>query len=261
MKARSGGVHEVMKPTEPASWHYGSAVRIELEGAANVRDVGGVAAGNRKVATGRLLRSETPELYTDADVEHMVGFRDVTLVVDLREVAQPHDGSGAIGRRVRRETVDYVALSGGRMPLGHADLEEHRWFAAQLDRSGAAWVAFLETLCTNDTGATLVHCQSGKDRTGFVCALTLRLVGVADDDIIADYLASAPVNGEVMHRLEEAGYSFEHVPPFVLAVPARENIEMLLTAIDTRWPDLRDYIAANGGGPELADRARLHLLA
>jgi protein-tyrosine phosphatase len=246
---------------EPNAPHYGCVVRIELEGAVNVRDVGGVAAENRKVAIGRLLRSETPELYTDADVEHMVGTRDVTLVIDLREAAQPHDGSGAIGRRVHREQVDYVALSGGRIALDHPDLEEHRWFAAQLDRSGTAWVAFLETLCSNDSGATLVHCQSGKDRTGFVCALTLRLVGVSDDDVIADYLASAPVNAEVIDRLEAAGYSFEHVPPFVLAVPARENIEMLLTEIDARWPDLRDYIAAHGGASDLADRVRNHLLA
>jgi protein-tyrosine phosphatase len=236
-------------------------VRIELDGAVNVRDVGGVAAGSRKVATGRLLRSETPELYTNADVEHMVGDQGVTLVIDLREAAQPHDGSGPIGRRVRREQVDYVALSGGRIALDHPDLEEHRWFAAQLDRSGAAWVAFLETLCSNTTGATLVHCQSGKDRTGFVCALTLKLVGVSDDDVIADYLASAPVNGEVMARLTAVGYSFENVPPFVLAVPARENIERLLAAIDARSPDLRDYIAIHGGAADLADRIRTHLLS
>ena len=33
----------------------------------------------------------------------------------------------------------------------------------------------------------VVHCMAGKDRTGVVCALTLSLLGVSDDDIAADY--------------------------------------------------------------------------
>jgi protein-tyrosine phosphatase len=46
---------------------------------------------------------------------------------------------------------------------------------------------FLRDLADGD-GAAVVHCAAGKDRTGCLCALTLRLAGVADDDTVADYL-------------------------------------------------------------------------
>jgi protein tyrosine/serine phosphatase len=36
----------------------------------------------------------------------------------------------------------------------------------------------------------LVHCGAGKDRTGIVSALVELLVGVPEEDIVADYLRS-----------------------------------------------------------------------
>jgi protein-tyrosine phosphatase len=39
-----------------------------------------------------------------------------------------------------------------------------------------------------DHGAFLVHCSSGKDRTGFACMLILHALGVPRDSILADYL-------------------------------------------------------------------------
>lgn len=39
-----------------------------------------------------------------------------------------------------------------------------------------------------DTPGVLVHCAAGKDRTGTLCALIQGLLGVSDDDIMADYM-------------------------------------------------------------------------
>jgi protein-tyrosine phosphatase len=41
-------------------------------------------------------------------------------------------------------------------------------------------------------GAAVISCTAGKDRTGWVVALTLLSVGVSWDDTMADYLASGP---------------------------------------------------------------------
>lgn len=40
----------------------------------------------------------------------------------------------------------------------------------------------------------LIHCVNGKDRTGVLCAVLLRVVGAHPDDIMADYLATNDVN-------------------------------------------------------------------
>ena len=46
-----------------------------------------------------------------------------------------------------------------------------------------------------DAAPVVVHCMAGKDRTGVVCALTLALLGVSDEDIAADYALTETVDG------------------------------------------------------------------
>jgi protein-tyrosine phosphatase len=46
-----------------------------------------------------------------------------------------------------------------------------------------------DTVATGD-GAFLFHCTSGKDRTGIAAALLLSVLGVPEEDILEDYLAS-----------------------------------------------------------------------
>lgn len=231
-----------------------------MDGAVNARDIGGVAAGDRTVALGRLLRSETPEVYSPADVDRMVNDLGVTLVVDLRMPEHAPDGSGALGRRVRRTLVDYVALSGGRPGEGPG-LSPEGWLAHQLDKGGPAVVAFLEALCSNDEGATLVHCHTGKDRTGFVVALTLWLLGVGRADITADYLASAPVHDSMVTNLKAMGRWHAEAPPFAVEAASPAGIAALLDRLEVEWPDLDPYLVAAGAGPDLAERVRRLLLA
>ncbi len=49
---------------------------------------------------------------------------------------------------------------------------------------------FIQLLLAQDEGAVLFHCFAGKDRTGMAAAIVLQLLGVAEADIMADYLAT-----------------------------------------------------------------------
>jgi len=55
----------------------------------------------------------------------------------------------------------------------------------------------LRTIADPRSGAVLVHCAAGKDRTGIICALTHHIAGVHPDDIMADYLLT---NDEARQR-------------------------------------------------------------
>ena len=58
---------------------------IELEGADNTRDLGGLAvAGGGRTRFGRLLRAGTPQDLTAGDVTHLTEVLGVRTVVDLR---------------------------------------------------------------------------------------------------------------------------------------------------------------------------------
>ncbi|NJS13716.1 MAG: tyrosine-protein phosphatase, partial [Sphingopyxis sp.] len=49
---------------------------------------------------------------------------------------------------------------------------------------------------------SLVHCVAGKDRTGFAVALVHRLLGVHEDDVMADYLLTN-VAGKIDERVAQ----------------------------------------------------------
>jgi protein tyrosine/serine phosphatase len=64
---------------------------------------------------------------------------------------------------------------------------------------------YFEALATRD-GASLLHCLAGKDRTGLAVALLHRLLGVHEDDVMADYLLTNAA-GDQKRRIAAAGDS------------------------------------------------------
>src|SRR5579862_8402361 len=67
-----------------ASPRMGGMSWIDLDGAVNVRDLGGMSADGHKIAEHRLLRGDNLQDLTPADVQTLVGSVGLTTVVDLR---------------------------------------------------------------------------------------------------------------------------------------------------------------------------------
>jgi protein tyrosine/serine phosphatase len=63
------------------------------------------------------------------------------------------------------------------------------WYAEHLEHNGAGIAAAIGAVADAE-GGVLVHCLGGKDRTGIVSALLLRLRGASLDEIEADYVRS-----------------------------------------------------------------------
>ena len=53
-------------------------------------------------------------------------------------------------------------------------------------------------------GTLLFHCRSGKDRTGWGAVIILKILGVSDEDIMTDYLASIAGRSEENAKMVEA---------------------------------------------------------
>jgi protein-tyrosine phosphatase len=138
----------------------------------NFRDVGEcveLIAGRPYLPRGRLLRGGKLDLVRDASE---IG--QPRTILNLRMGAD-HETFGAAYR--------HVAISNAYEKYDTTDREVRRWLNAAL-----------ATVADAPDVPILVHCASGKDRTGIVIAVLLLVVGVPRSVIIDEYLLS---DGEI----------------------------------------------------------------
>ncbi|MFE7581755.1 tyrosine-protein phosphatase [Streptomyces gardneri] len=227
--------------------------QIPLQGAVNVRDLGGyVTYDGGRVRHGLAYRGDHLAKLTAADLATLAGL-GLGTVVDLRiplevsydgadrlpagavPVARPITDNGLFGRLtaaigsrdpVRQEEM----LGGGRAAAFMSDV--YRTFVTDA-ANRAAFAQTLRDLADPRRGPLLLHCTSGKDRTGWTGYLLLTLLGVPTAAARADYLASntirAAYDAKVREGLRQGG--FMQNPDLI--VPLQEvRPEYLDTALD-----------------------------
>jgi hypothetical protein len=225
---------------------------IDLEGAVNVRDLGGLPLdGGGRTASGVLLRSDNLQGLTAGDVTELVDARGVGVVVDLRTGNEVHlEGPGPLvsdGRVEIRHRSLYPEAGArtdaaiGDVLLSRDDGEEPavRFYLGYLHHRPDSIVGALEDIASGD-GGVLVHCAAGKDRTGVVCAMALAAVGVAREAIVADYVATGERIAAIMARLRGS-------PTYAPDLGDRPDSEHTPHAA-TMWRVL-SFLDENHGGP------------
>jgi protein-tyrosine phosphatase len=164
---------------------------VEVAGVYNLRDLGGlVGLGGRLVRRGRVYRSDFPGFSLDDEAVTKLGLRSV---VDLRhhgEVDSECPPWAAYG-------VEHAVwtLAAGKTDSWHAR------YPAYLTHRPDTVVGAVRTVVNPASQPVLFHCAAGKDRTGVVAALVLSILGVAADDIVADYLITDEVVVSILARL------------------------------------------------------------
>jgi protein-tyrosine phosphatase len=239
---------------------------IDLEGAANVRDVGGlplVAGG--VVNPGALIRADNLQGLSPRDVRRLVDDLRVRAVADLRtgtEVTQ--EGPGPLRNEPLVE-VSHLSLypEGTDLTVRETDAGpvvlpwqnrsgDDRRSAAQvylgyLARRPDSIVAALRLIAATD-GATVVHCAAGKDRTGVVIAFALDTVGVARDSIVDDYARTSERLVPLLERLAASptygGEKWISDPD--RHAPRPETMHGFLTAIDEEYDGPAAWLATQG---------------
>jgi protein-tyrosine phosphatase len=177
-----------------------------LSGAYNFRDLGGLpTADGRRVRPGRFFRSDTLQELGDDDVAHLVDGLGVAAVVDLRSPAESvEEGRGPIARHPRAVTYVNVPLGLARTegwdPEAEPGVVTAQMYLQQIAEDPAVPMA-LELLSVLVARPTVVHCTIGKDRTGVVVAMALLAVGVDEEAVVADYMASAAGIDRMVERL------------------------------------------------------------
>jgi len=235
---------------------------LALEGCLNFRDLGGYpAAGGRSVPWRTLCRSDALHRLTDADTAAL-GEMGLATVIDLRS----HDELERLPGPPRAPWLAHHLPIHETLPDPDTYLAWADPAAVSLDyldmlEEGAASLArCLGLLCEPATYPVLFHCAVGKDRTGVVAALVLGLLGVGTEDIVADYVQSAPAVEVMVERLVRTGPEPPR-PAQLAALGAVEAtiMEGFLAGLADRYGSFSGYAEAVGV-PEAGPGIRLAVL-
>ncbi len=240
---------------------------LAWEGCLNVRDLGGHPTEDGGATRyGAYVRADNVERLTDAGWLALVDY-GVRTVVDLR-LAEERAGD-------LPEGVPIVALHRPLVPaFDHPDWDDINRvsLAAELpDSTRLAYLEFLDrygdrfgeavtAIATADDGAVLFHCMGGKDRTGLIAALLLRVAGVERGAVAADYALSGE-NLKAMLDAWIAGAEDDQdraLRTRISATPAEAMLGVLAT-LDERYGGADGYLRAVGVRDELLGRVRARL--
>jgi protein tyrosine/serine phosphatase len=176
---------------------------IQLEGVVNFRDFGGAAtADGRRVKRGRLFRSGHHADATGADLERLAEF-DFALIVDLRRPPERANGPARRPPASRAVVLEHGGPSDQPLPphlsfLAEPDASTERvreqmsagYRGYPFDPHYVALYRDYFARLAEAEGPVLINCHAGKDRTGFLAALTLHALGARREEVLADYLAT-----------------------------------------------------------------------
>jgi protein-tyrosine phosphatase len=236
---------------------------LTFSSAYNFRDVGGYAGQDgRTTRWRRLYRADSLHRLKGDDWEAFAAL-GVRSVIDLRrsfEVELHGRVPEADGLRYYNPVLEHVEWSDVPHPDG---IRHERWLADRylnfLDDGRVALATSLSVIADPAAAPVVVHCMAGKDRTGVVCALTLALLGVSDEDIAADYALTETAMASL------TAYLRVHNPEVVegndhMFDSPRAAMLLLLADIRTLHGSVEKYVREIGVSAEQVASMRAHLL-
>lgn len=238
---------------------------VTLSGIHNFRDVAGPgykvsasgAGAPGTMARGIVFRSAAISATGD-DVSVLQNL-GVTTIVDLRtegEVAQQPDVPVPGAQNVQVDILQGNSTAATLMNSGIGTVEEARSeMARTYERfvlgadERAAFGRAISAVATS-TGASIVHCTAGKDRTGWTSAILQLLAGVSEEDVVADYLISRNNTAELTEAIMQ--YVRVKMPNQADAIAVlmgvdEDNIRRSLAALGKEFGDVRRYLVEGAG--------------
>ncbi|MFC4001201.1 tyrosine-protein phosphatase [Prauserella oleivorans] len=254
---------------------------IELEGAVNIRDVGGIpTTDGGTTARNQLLRADNLQDLSRRDLDYLVGTVGLSTVVDLRTAKEIEaEGPAPLRKYAHIRHVHHsllpegdearpdALLTRGRERNGRRENGDHG------DHTVSSYLGFVAhrpdsivgalRAITTSPGPALVHCAAGKDRTGVVVAFALTVAGAEREAIVRDYAATAERIEAILRRLRASATYAEDIDrvPLDHHTPRAESMARFLDQVDQHYGGVLDYLGTHGFGADDAARLRDKLRA
>jgi len=181
---------------------------LSIDGLVNARDLGGlVTKDGRRIREGVVVRSDNPRGLTETGQVELMQQIGPRTVLDLRmEIESTHDGYVLKDSTVTVKNLPMTPLSG----VNQAQIDAGAYdnliddYIGQIDVNGDSIAEALRHIADEDAHPVIVHCTAGKDRTGVVTAMLLDILGVAHEDIAADYHLTNANMEPIIERVRNA---------------------------------------------------------
>lgn len=218
---------------------------LRLTGAKNIRDLGGYTTDTgARTKTHEFLRGDTLSNLTDEDCRLLIDY-GVRCVIDLRsqdEVERSPDRLHQLYESIVYVNIplqDHVRANRYTSEFPPSMWQLYYWL---LDDSGSSFRQIFETIEQYTDSCILFHCAGGKDRTGLLAMLLLKLAGVDDETVIGDYSLSEKVMKDIFPlqaaEMESRGLT---VPPYILKSPP-EDMQRALKHLHANYHTAENYL-------------------
>jgi protein tyrosine/serine phosphatase len=244
---------------------------LTWDGCLNVRELGGLpTAGGGETRTGSIVRADSVHQLSQEGWQALVE-HGIRTVIDLRGDHEREDDPPA-------ELPVHVV----HVPFMEASEAEWEEIGEEIEAAAAAapdvaastrdvYLIFLERFEANvaravravadaPAGGIVIHCVGGKDRTGLLSAFLLRLAGVDDATIAADYALSEErllTRHEAWFAAAESEAELERLRR-IAQTPA-SSMAGVFEELERRHGGVEGYLRHAGVSEDELERARARL--
>jgi protein tyrosine/serine phosphatase len=223
---------------------------LEWKGCYNVRDLGGLPTSDGGQIRGKaIVRADLLGRLTPAGKQQLLAY-GIRTIIDLRSRREVGEKPSAVFSD-QIEAPAYLNLWQGKKDPAFSERLRQAQTRAELynlildhDQAGVAEV--LRAIANAQAGGVVIHCHSGKDRTGIISAVLLSLLGVTAKDAAEDYALSQarlwPLYEEI---LAEAGNEIK-ADPWLNPTVTPETILAMLSHIQQVYGGVQDYLDRGG---------------
>jgi protein-tyrosine phosphatase len=211
--------------------YFAPARQVQLDGAVNVRDIGGYRTSyGTAVNRGRLFRGDALNALSEPDL-CVISAMGLRTVIDFRTPGEVLvSGPDRLPRGLAPVSMPvaggdlagiYEIIASGDHELQRRELGEGRAAALMVDinrgfvadpRQRDMFGAALRLLCIPGRLPGLYHCSGGKDRSGWMTAIILTILGVSRELVLRDYLLSND-----FHRTEYQKLRYDLIKTGIIA--------------------------------------------
>ena len=234
--------------------------KLPFEQAHNFRDLGGYLSGDgRYTRWGKIYRTDKLSSLSEQDQRYLQRL-GVKRIVDFRSDEERNTAPHTLHPEsrilidplpinVEAAQIERVTARLQEQNVSAEDMVEFLMSAnrAMVTHFTDTYRNWIHSLLSDDHYPQLFHCTAGKDRTGLAAALLLRALGVSEETVMEDYLAT---NHYTAARIDEIIRQIQEMDVFIVEEPVirtlfhvqPQYINAAFEVIAERYGDIEAYL-------------------